>query len=649
MHLDIRKKQWEKYIFNDELPEDLHPAIAVSWKKCKHIGLDPFGGRGKRADADIFRSIYEANQWLIDIVLPIMNNLADIVRASHFLLVLTDSCGYILETIGDGTVSFWAQDLRFERGMLWSDEEVGSNAIGIALEQDIPLQMAGAEHYCESHHRWTCSAAPIHGLGGEVVGCINLSGDAEAMHSHTLGIVVAAALGIETQLKQNHNTNLMHTALNSTSDSVVILDRNFRCAWMNKRSQGILGMNLDTLSKLDFRELMPDIEWHQQESFSAGRPQNRTDCTVLTQAETLVCSASIFPILTGNKLDGYCVTFDRQERLLKTVNRVTGNLALYTFDDVVAQDTAMKRTVQLAQKYAQYDGTILIEGESGTGKELLAQAIHNASQRADGPFVTLNHSALPREFIEGELFGYGKGADISVTKEGKPGKLEMADHGTLFLDDIGEMPLDLQEKLLRMMQTHSAQRLGSNVEHQLDIRIIAAVSHSLEKEVERRIFRRDLYNAINILKLDIAPLRERKEDILYCAERFLEQFNRKYPDNVKEMDASFLHSLQDYPWPGNVRELQICIERAYYTCEGSVITADVFCPMHSAVEAELWNPASRAEWTLEDAEKDTIRCVLESCGGNVEISAKKMGISRASLYRKLKKYGLHSSRRNMGA
>ena len=177
----------------------------------------------------------------------------------------------------------------------------------------------------------------------------------------------------------------------------------------------------------------------------------------------------------------------------------------------------MKCTVQLAQKYAQYDGCILIEGESGTGKELFAQSIHNASSRANGPFVAVNCHCFPRDLVESvELFGHEKGAFTGALKEGKPGKFELAKHGTIFLDEIGEMPLEFQSKLLRIVQMHRVQRLGSNYEKELDIRIIVATNRKLKLEVEKKRFREDLYFRFNVLKLDIPPLRDRPEDICLC-------------------------------------------------------------------------------------------------------------------------------------
>lgn len=643
MTLEEKKRRWEDFIYHDKLDEKVPAAVAASWRKCRQVSVDPFDGRGKKVPDSILKSILKENRWLMEIAGPIMKNLFQIVIDSHFLLVLTDSCGYILDTIGDRTINEKAENLCFETGMLWSDEEVGSNAIGIALDQNIQIQMSGAEHYCLTHHEWTCSAAPIHGINGEVVGCINISGSAEAVHSHSLGIVTAASFAIETQILQRHSMELMRTALDSSSDGIILLDHTFRSIWMNRSAQSILNIQLEELSNHDFRDIMPEVAWDNPEWRTSGKQYSRTDCKLKLNKQVFACSASVVPILSDGKLNGFSVSFNKLESLLQTVNKVTGNHASYTFDHIYAQDPLMKRTIQMAKKYAKYDGCILIEGESGTGKELFAQAIHNASNRAEGPFVAVNSSSIPRDLVESELFGYEKGAFTGALKEGKPGKFELADHGTIFLDEIGEMPLEFQAKLLRVAQLHSVQRLGGKYEKKLDIRIIVATNRNLKEEVLQKTFREDLYFRFNVLKLNIPPLRERPEDIAYCALQFLEHFNERYPEQKKSMEESFIRHLQSYNWPGNVRELQNYIERNFYISTGDTLSVQV--PLYDTLETiELQGsgngPGGYGVLTLEQIERENIQEILRGCGGNVDLAAERLAISRAALYRRLKKYGI---------
>ena len=409
MDISILESMWERFVETGELDPRMNPIVAKSWEKCRKHGLDPMGGLGKYADEAVFRSILAENKDLLDTALPVMQSVYEIVEQSHFLLVLTDSVGYVLETIGDMDIQKKSNDLQFLKGSLWSDLEVGSNAIGMALDYDTAIQTVGPEHYGRLHHNWTCSAAPIHGASGEVIGCLDLSGDVHSAHLHTLGLVVAAAFSIETMLIRLQSTRLMREALNGSEGSVVLLDDEFHPIWINKAAEKFLGLSINELENADFREMLPDVDWGQLQQWNQ-KGQYITNDTRLTTGKCIYdCSAVITPTLDANRRT-FTVNLKQQEHLIASVNKVSGNRANYTFSSIYAQDPQMKKVVQLAQKYAHYDGAVLIEGESGTGKELFAQAIHNESSRAKGPFVAVNCASLPRDLIESELFGYEKGA-----------------------------------------------------------------------------------------------------------------------------------------------------------------------------------------------------------------------------------------------
>lgn len=640
MDLDILKEIWSRYIKTGELDKRINPIIAKSWEKCRQHGLDPMGGLGKRADEIVFRSILSENKDLLDTALPVMQSVYEIVEQSHFLLVLTDSVGYILETIGDPAVQEMSQDLRFLKGSLWSDLEVGSNAIGIALDYDTAIQTVGAEHYGRPHHNWTCSAAPIHGANGEVIGCLDLSGDVHSAHPHTLGLVVAAAFSIETMLIQLQSTRLMREALDGSEGSIILLNDQFRPIWLNQAAEKFLGLSMEGLEDQDFREMLPDVDWTQLQQWNQTEKYVTNDTRLLVKKCVYDCSAVITPTLEAdNRI--FTVTLKRQDHLIDSVNKVSGNRANYTFSSILAEDPLMRKTIQLAQKYARYDGIVLIEGESGTGKELFAQAIHNESSRCKGPFVAVNCASLPRDLIESELFGYEKGAFTGALREGNPGKFELANHGTLFLDEIGEMPLEFQAKLLRVVESLKVRRIGGTQERVLDVRIIAATNRSLHLESEQGRFRQDLYFRLNVLKLDIPPLRERPQDIIQCATAFLERFNQRYPKQRKEMSAEYIEALKEYNWPGNVRELQNSMERTFYSSSETVLTIEDF--QYVVGKAQRFaktadNPASAGD------ERGRLMQMLQAAHGQVEVAARELGVSRATLYRMCKRYGIEPKR-----
>lgn len=634
MDISILESMWERFVETGELDPRMNPIVAKSWEKCRKHGLDPMGGLGKYADEAVFRSILAENKDLLDTALPVMQSVYEIVEQSHFLLVLTDSVGYVLETIGDMDIQKKSNDLQFLKGSLWSDLEVGSNAIGMALDYDTAIQTVGPEHYGRLHHNWTCSAAPIHGASGEVIGCLDLSGDVHSAHLHTLGLVVAAAFSIETMLIRLQSTRLMREALNGSEGSVVLLDDEFHPIWINKAAEKFLGLSINELENADFREMLPDVDWGQLQQWNQ-KGQYITNDTRLTTGKCIYdCSAVITPTLDANRRT-FTVNLKQQEHLIASVNKVSGNRANYTFSSIYAQDPQMKKVVQLAQKYAHYDGAVLIEGESGTGKELFAQAIHNESSRAKGPFVAVNCASLPRDLIESELFGYEKGAFTGALREGNPGKFELANHGTLFLDEIGEMPLEFQAKLLRAVESLRIRRLGGTQERKLDLRVIAATNRNLRHEAEQGRFRQDLYYRLNVLKLDIPPLRERPLDIGFCAKAFLERFNQKYPEQRKEMSPDYLDALQQYDWPGNVRELQNSMERTFYACNTDVLTADDFRFVITGMTV-----SDKKENCGQKNKREEILAVLRSAEGRAEVAAQKLGISRATFYRMCKRYAI---------
>jgi Transcriptional regulator containing PAS, AAA-type ATPase, and DNA-binding domains len=632
--LRVLQEIWDRFVETGEIDPRLDPTVAKSWQKCRKLGVDPMSGQGKVADETVFRSIQAANKELLDLALPVMRSVYKIVEQSHFLLVLTDGIGYVLEAMGDEAIQKMSKDLSFLKGSLWTDQQVGSNAIGIALDYDTAIQTVGPEHYGRYQHKWTCSAAPIHGPDGQVIGCIDLSGGMQGAHPHTLALVVAAAFSIETMMAQVQSGRMMREALDGSDGSIIILDDRFCPVWMNHAAEKFIGHSAQELAGLDFRKKMPDVDWTQIQSKAQKGRYSSDNARILLKDRTIDCGVSITPTLNAVNRT-YTVVLTRQERLIQTVNNISGNRAKYTFDDIFAVDAAMKKTVQLAQKYAQYDGVVLIEGESGTGKELFAQAIHNASSRAAGPFVAVNCASLPRDLIESELFGYEKGAFTGALREGNPGKFELANYGTLFLDEIGEMPLEFQAKMLRAVETLRIRRLGGAQERPLDVRVIAATNRDLRQEAEDGHFRKDLYFRLNVLELNIPPLRERREDIVYCAEKFLERFNCKYPQMKKTMSPEYIHALQEYDWPGNVRELQNSIERTFYACGESELGREDICYV-TGQERERETPAEKKSET----EYEEVLDALRRSDGNAQAAAQLMNVSRATFYRLCKRYGV---------
>jgi len=294
---------------------------------------------------------------------------------------------------------------------------------------------------------------------------------------------------------------------------------------------------------------------------------------------------------------------------------------------------AMMQVRRTVEKIAPTDATVLITGENGTGKDVLAREIHARSSRRTRPMVCVDAGAITETLFESELFGHVKGAFTDAHTD-HVGKFEQADGGTLFLDEIGNIPLHLQAKLLRVLQNRTVTRVGSEKQIPVDIRLICATNMDLEKMVHEGRFREDLYYRINTMHISLPALRERQEDVLPLAERFLSMYTEKYRRNVSAIDAEAAERLKTHAWSGNIRELQNTIEKAVILSDGSVLKAeDLSLEKKSATK-------SSPKQTLDEAEAQTIRDTMARCNGNLTLVAKELGISRPTLYSKLKKYDI---------
>ncbi len=318
----------------------------------------------------------------------------------------------------------------------------------------------------------------------------------------------------------------------------------------------------------------------------------------------------------------------------------------HEFAGMIGSTPAMQKIFELISRIAQTNITVLIDGESGTGKELVARAIHSLSQRAQKPFVVVNCGAIPENLLESELFGHERGAFTGAVKE-KKGLFEIANHGTLLLDEVAELPLSLQVKLLRFLQGNEIKPVGSNQTLKLDVRVIAATNKDLAQMVEKGCFRSDLYYRLNVLQLTIPALRERKEDIIPLTMHFLRRFSRQVCKEISEISEEARRALLGYTWPGNIRELENVIERAVALCHGNMLSI-YDLPEHVQNSLHAYQPHQHTgnhRLTLKEMERDYILETLNLCDWDYELACKQLGIGRTTLWRKLKEYGVEGGRK----
>jgi len=313
------------------------------------------------------------------------------------------------------------------------------------------------------------------------------------------------------------------------------------------------------------------------------------------------------------------------------------------FEQIIGNSPALEAVLEQVEQVAPTDSTVLIQGETGTGKELIARAIHNLSVRCGRPFIKLNCAAIPFDLLESELFGHERGAFTGAIAQ-KVGRFELADKGTLFLDEVGDIPPGLQPKLLRVLQEQEFERLGSTRTHQVDVRLVAATNRNLVDMVKRNEFRSDLYYRLNVFPIPLPPLRARREDIPALVEHFVEIYARRMDKQIENIPPETMLALTSYQWPGNIRELQNFIERSVILSSGNVLRPPL-ASLESAREAE-----SLGAITLEDAERDHIRKTLEQtrwvvAGPNG--AATRLGIKRSTLYFRMQKLGISRANKDL--
>ncbi|MDI6600603.1 MAG: sigma 54-interacting transcriptional regulator [Thermoanaerobacteraceae bacterium] len=644
---ESQDKLWHKAVLSEsaDIISD-KDEIKRGWQRCFGRGVDYNDGRCRvfLSDDEIEERL-KANYDLFKFAKPFMESLFEVVKGSGYVVALADKDLYVLDIVGDECVINESSNrLNFVKGACWSEEVVGNTAISTAILEGTPIQIENYEHFCRIFHSWVCSAAPIYSPDGRVLGAISMSGFKKGGNTHTLGMVIAAAKAIENQLAMNkayRELELQHkyqdALVSSMTDGMVMIDAEGKLLYMNEMGGKILGVDPEASIGKDIKDV---VDYHPVvlDVLETGEGYVDREFLVKTRHGRFIhFIKTASPIKDSDgKVIGVVDTFREIKRVTKMVNRMSGATARFTFDDIKGCSPQIRESLRLANIASQSMSNVLITGESGTGKEMFAQAIHNASILKDGPFVAINCVAIPRELIESELFGYEEGTFTGAAKGGRPGKFELANGGTIFLDEIGDMPLDMQGKLLRVLQEKKVARLGGQSTIDIECRIIAATNKDLLKEVEDGNFRRDLYYRLNVLTINLSPLRERKDDIPLLIGEMIKKLNPRVGKHIIGISKESMEMLMTYDWPGNVRELENAIERAANICTGEVIELEDL----PRVVADNGATGKIKLKKLDELEEEAIKEAIKEFGGNITQAAKFLGISRNTLYSKMDKYGI---------
>lgn len=643
-YIDFIAKAWRDFILTKKVSPKVRNEIGDSWIRCINHGVDPYNGKGNVKHSNI-NELINRNSEFISVARPIMESIYSMVRGSGFALFLTDKDGYILDVIGDEDIMERATELNFLQGELWAENIVGTNAIGTSLYLNKPIQTIGAEHYGINQHSWTCSAAPIHDEDDNLIGCINMSGKYCDANSHTLGIVTAAAQSIQKQMELAISYKLLNVTFDSISEGMIVTDEYMKVKRINGRALKILNISLEEAMNMNIGEVLNGVDFEKILK-EKSEYLNNLECDFSINNEIIKCVIDVFPLNVKGNNNGMVITFTEVKMIHKLVNKFAGYKAKYQFKDIITNNEEMKKMITIAKKAAKSDCNILIQGESGTGKELISQSIHNYSERSKGPFVAVNCASIPSELVESELFGYEKGAFTGASKEGHPGKFELADGGTIFLDEIGELPLDIQSKLLRVLDNEKITRVGGTHEKQLDVRVIGATNRMLKKEISKKNFREDLYYRLSVIEIKTIPLRQRKDDIDLLVNEFIQNLNTKNIGKAIKVSQTYMNELKKCDWQGNIRELKNVVERDYYLSEDEFMNINTLNYNHidETINEEKVIDEEIKIVPLEEVEKSAIKYAVEKCNGNLQLAAKLLKIGRATLYRKIKKYEIYISK-----
>jgi PAS domain S-box-containing protein len=641
--------EWKRFINNQALDNPLViPEVVVeSWRRCREYHVNPYTTRVNRVlEQKELQQLLERNESLIEISRPFMQNLYGFVRGSGFVVALFDDQGYMLEVLGDVDVVERVKKGNFIQGACWSEEEAGTNGCGTVLKMDRPVQVFATEHYCINSHKWTCSGAPIHDPEGDLIGVIDMTGPYLNANPHTLGMVAAAAYAIENDMRMRKALSecqiadgFQKTILASIPEALIAIDNLYRISMVNENAEKIIGRGTRQLAGRGLRDVMGE---HNAALFNLI--QNNVTLTdveariIMRDGQAVDYTMTCNPIRTADRhVIGRLIIFNEIKRARTLVTRMMGAKAKFTFDDICGINGKFVETMNQARMVSQSNSNVLLLGESGAGKDIFAQAIHNASARSNGPYVAINCAAIPRDLISSELFGYSEGAFTGSKRGGNQGKFELADGGTIFLDEIAETPLELQSVLLRVIEDKSITRIGGSRVTPVDVRIIAATNKNLKEEVRKGRFRDDLYYRFNVFTIQMVPLRDRPEDIPLLVDCFVEKICDAMGKKRVRVDGRVLEKFKGYSWPGNIRELQNIIERMINVVHTDELTVDLLpseilqSQSHAAAQVYVELP--------RDIEKQAIQKLIQAGYSKKEI-ARKMDMSRSTLYRKMDKYNL---------
>jgi len=607
--------------------------IHDSWSRCRDYGLThqstPVFNQPERGAVS---ALLESQHALVHTthkeVLPYYGT---IVANSNCLIMLADHQGQVLQSWGDQRFIEPSRAAGFVAGASWLERYTGTNAIGTALSCGQAVHIQHDEHFLKANRFMTGSASPIFDEQRQMIAVLDVSSDSYLPPSHTLGMVKMMSQSVENRLilnlfQQRYFQLSFNTSLDNLSSpwaGLLIFDDQGQVVSANRRADSLLGVglaqvNIENLFDVPLQQLLNQPEAQPFNLRASGR--FRFHAQIKRPQQPASIQARDF----------------RQPQPAANTNRNPFTLASLNLGD-----PRVDKAIRQAERLLEKDIPILVHGETGVGKEVFVKALHHASSRAGQAFIAVNCAAIPAELVESELFGYEKGAFTGANQKGSIGLIRKANKGTLFLDEVGDMPLRVQARLLRVLQERCVQPLGSSELYSVDVRLISATNRPLRQDVDSGVFRQDLYYRISGLNLELPPLRERS-DKAAMVQRIWEY--HRDPQQWAGLSQEVLSLFERHPWPGNLRQLSSVVQIALAMADEQQIRPehlpdDFFADLQALPAAQL-NATQAPAQPLVSACADDLASQYQACGGNISHLARNLGISRNTLYKRLRETGL---------
>jgi transcriptional regulator of acetoin/glycerol metabolism len=626
--------------------------ILNSWKRCSRFGVDPL--TDELLDVD-FSNVSFENEVLMSLSDRINPGILDLMVKRELVLAVTDSKGRFVFRQGANKAVNDAERLGFMVNADWSEESVGTNAVGTALAEGFPLQVFGREHFRESHHAFRCTASPFFSPSGRLMGCVDISSGATIDHTRNFEIVIGVSRFFERLLLEAHASEMrawpaaILGEIGPGYGGLVVVDSDGNVCGCDPRALDVLGPRAGAAHGRPAGEIF-DMAPISKMGNLVHLSDNDKFLIKTRRAPYVVAEVKKLRSPSGLWL-GLILKLIEPDALGSSMSRAVrsqkqfAKLPAWSF---LGDSEASVATRRLLQALAQTPTTVLLTGESGTGKERAARAIHAMGPRWNAPFVPVNCGAFSESLIQSELFGYVQGAFTGADRKGRPGLFEQADGGVIFLDEIGELPLRQQVNLLRVLDEKAITRVGGSGQIPINVKVIAATNRDLAQETASGRFREDLFHRLNVMTVCLPPLRERLQDLKPIAEWHLARLVGEMGLPELTIGPEAMGLMLGHDWPGNVRSLVNALEYAcnqYFLSPFSQIGPEHLPSLAS--QAERIGPPEPAEGRFEivpseisEVEKAAIVAALRRHEYNITRAAKALGIGRNTLYAKLRKYSI---------